>query len=164
MIQLFSNQFKEVAEDSRKTGAFVEAITYLANKNNGFDIVLRPHPEENIEAWKTFLEGIPNVHVIKNDSITPWVNNAFAVMHNGCTTAIEATVSGKPVITYKPFNQEYTFDIPNKLGHQAESLEELSRIVNNLFSEIQINSQKDINKIPDIISKKIFFDDKELSS
>ena len=86
-------------------------------------------------------------------------------MHNGCTTAIEATVSGKPVVTYKPFHQKYTSrEIPNKLGHQAESLEELSRIVNNLFSEIQINSQKDINKIPDIISKKIFFDDKELAA
>lgn len=162
---LFLNQFKQVAEDSSKTGAFVEAIIYLAKESNGFDIVLRPHPTENVEAWETFLEGISNVHIIKNDSITPWINNAFAVMQNGCTTAIEATVSGKPVVTYKPFHQKYTSrEIPNKLGHQAESLEELSAAVNNLFNEIQNNKQKNVKKIPDIISKKIFFDDEELAA
>ena len=160
----FFNQFKQVAEDSRKTGAFVEAIIYLANKSNGFDIVLRPHPTENIEAWKIFLEDIPNVHVIQNDSITPWVNNAFAVMHNGCTTAIETTVSGKPVVTYIPFHEEYSREIPNKLGHQTETLEELSKTVNTLFNNFQINNQIEIKKIPDLISKKIFFDKDELAA
>ena len=40
-----------------------------------------------------FISGIPNVHIIREGSITAWVNNAFAVMHNSCTTALEATVS-----------------------------------------------------------------------
>ena len=35
----FLNQFKMAAEDSHKTGAFINAINYLANNNNGFDIV-----------------------------------------------------------------------------------------------------------------------------
>ena len=162
---LFFNQFRYASEDSRKTGAFVEAIMHLANNSNGFDIVLRPHPVENIEAWKIFLEDIPNVHVIQDDSITPWVNNAFAVMHNSCTSAIEATISGKPVITYIPFHQEFSSrEIPNKLGHQIETLEELSKTVNNLFDDIRINSQIEIKKIPDLISKRIYFDKDELAA
>jgi len=162
---LFFKQFKQVAEDSRKTGAFVEAIIHLANNSNGFDIVLRPHPTENIEAWKIFLEDIPNVHVIQNDSITPWVNNAFAVMHNSCTTAIEATVSGKPVVTYIPFHQEHSSrEVANKLGHKTSTLKELSETVNNLFNGTKINGQEDQKKIPDIISKKIYFDKDELSA
>ena len=59
--ELFSNQFKIAAEDSLKTYKFIEAIKYLASNNNGFDVVLRPHPIENIEAWKVFLGDIPNV-------------------------------------------------------------------------------------------------------
>jgi len=161
----FSKLFKQAAEDTRKTGAFVEAIIHLANNSNGFDIVLRPHPTENIEAWKIFLEDIPNVHVIQNDSITPWVNNAFAVMHNSCTTAIEATVTRKPVVTYIPFYQEYNSrEIPNKLGHKTSTLKELSETVNNLFNDIQINEEEKVKKIPDIISKKIYFDEDELAA
>ena len=45
-------------------------------------LFLRPHPVENVEALKVFLEGIDNVYVIHKQSITPWVNNAFAIMHN----------------------------------------------------------------------------------
>ena len=35
------------------------------------------------------------------------LSEAFAVMHNGCTTALEATISEKPIVTYIPFKQEY---------------------------------------------------------
>ena len=35
------------------------------SKINKFDIVVRPHPAENIEPWKVFLDGVPNVHIIR---------------------------------------------------------------------------------------------------
>tara|TARA_Y100000816_G_scaffold292631_1_gene289349 strand:+ start:7998 stop:9368 length:1371 start_codon:yes stop_codon:yes gene_type:complete len=160
----FLNQFKMAAEDSHKTGAFINAINYLANNNNGFDIVLRPHPVENVEAWKVFLEGIDNVYVIHKQSITPWVNNAFAIMHNGCTTAIEATISGKPVITFIPFEQQFGREIPNELGYRAETLEELSKTANSLFNN-NISKNPELKPaIPDIISKKFYFDKNELAA
>ena len=37
------------------TGAFIEAIQHLAKNNNGYDIVLRPHPTEDVKSWKIFL-------------------------------------------------------------------------------------------------------------
>ena len=158
--------FGRVGEDYKKTFAFIEAIKYLANNNNGYDIVLRPHPAENIEAWKFFLEDIPNVHVIREGSITAWVSNAFAVMHNRCTTAIEATFSKKPVVTYVPFQSSYHANTPsNKLGHYVESLDDLLRTVNELFNSFQLGNHKDIdNNNKDLISNKIFFDSKELAS
>ena len=122
------------------TLAFIEAIRYLASLKNDFDIVLRPHPVENVEAWKVYLDGIPNVHVIREGPITAWVNNAFAIMHNGCTTAYEATISGKPVITYLPIDQEYERKIPNELGERVKSLEDLAEVVNRLFCASQTGS------------------------
>ena len=62
------------------------------------------------------LEDIPNVFVNNNHSITPWINNSFAIMHNSCTSAIEATISGKPIITYTPFDQKYFREILMSLG------------------------------------------------
>lgn len=161
--ELFFNQFKIAGEDCRKTGAFVEAIIHLANNSDGYEIVVRPHPTENIEAWKIFLENIPNVKVIQNQSITPWVNNAFAIMQNGCTTAIEATISEKPVITYIPFEQEFTREIPNNLGYKTKNLKQLTKIVDFILKQTQSKNKKK-KLIPSIITKKFYLDKKELAA
>ncbi|MDC2997459.1 hypothetical protein OAY51_02535 [Candidatus Pelagibacter sp.] len=162
---LFKKQFFNVAEDYHKLVSFIEAINHLANLNRGFDIVLRPHPLENVEAWKKYLYGIPNVHVIREGSINSWVNNAFAVMHNSCTTALEATVSKKPLVTYIPFKQEHAWEIPNKLGYQVYSLEDLSATVNRLFDESKSVENKDYDdKLPKILSEKLYIDNDELAA
>ena len=163
--EFFFDQFKMEAEDNQKTLNFIYAINYLAKHNSGFDIVLRPHPVENKEAWKVFLEDLPNVYVENNNCITPWINNSFALMHNSCTSAIEASISGTPIITYTPFNQKFAREIPNEIGYKVETLEKLSETVNNLFNEAKLKKNKDqSNKIPDIISNKIQMDKDELSA
>ena len=164
--EMFSKRFGGIAESYRMTAAFIEAIRYLSDKSNGdYDIVLRPHPVENIEAWRVYLEGIPNVHVIREGSITAWVNNAFAVMHNGCTTALEATVSGTPVVTYLPFEQEYARELPNELGVRCESLEALSETVNRLLHDSRaVGSNDQEDALPESVAKKVYLDDAELAA
>ena len=51
--------------------------------------------------------------------------NAFAVMHNCCTTALEAIVLKKPVVTYILSGQKYSPQLANELGYRVKSLEEL---------------------------------------
>ncbi len=157
--------FGALSENYRKMAAFIEAIKYLAKYNNGYDIVLRPHPVENVEAWKIHFEDISNVHVIREGSLTPWINKAFAVMHNSCTSALEATISKKPVVTYIPFQQEYSPELPNRLGFKVKSLEELSSKINNIFDTIQSGDKIDMTeKIPEIVEKKLYFDKNELAA
>jgi len=167
MPELLKKDFEMASMEFNKMHSFIEAIKYLAKNNNGYDIVLRPHPAENLEVWEFYLEEIKNVFVIHKDSISAWVNNAFAVMHNGCTTAIEAIISKKPVITYIPFEQSLGNEIPNRLGHIVKSLENLSKKINFLFDleESKIKKQNlPIEKIHDDIKKKIYFDDNELAA
>ena len=159
-----AKHFRIFAEEGYMMLAFIKAIEKLANNNNGYDIVLRPHPNENIETWKIYLEDIPNVYVIRKGPINSWVNHAFAVVHNGCTTALEATISGKPVVTYIPFQQKHPRELANELGHRVESTEELLKKINSLFENSKLNNQKNtIKTIPDIILKKINLDDDKLA-
>lgn len=163
--ELVDFHFGYTADNYLTTAAFIKAIQHLSEHNNGYDIVLRPHPAENIEIWKIFLDGIPNVHVIREDSISAWVNNAFAVMHNGCTTAFETIVSNKPLLTYVPYVQKYGNELPNKLGFHIQTPEELLKKVNTIFDDLKSDVKKNINKpIPELISKKIFFDGEELAA
>ncbi len=152
--------FGTIGEDYKMAFSFIEAIKYLAKNNNGYDIVLRPHPTENIDTWKIFFENIPNIKVIRNDSISVWVNNAFAVMHNGCTTAIESFVSQKPVITYTPFERNFSRIIPNKIGYNVQSPQELSKVVNEIFDKGVAENIKDkIEPDLEVVDKKIYIDD-----
>ena len=160
----FEQLFNDMSIGYRLTYNFIEAIRYLAKQNNGYDIVLRPHPVENIETWKVYLKNIPNVHVIRKGSITPWLHNAFALMHNNCTTALEASVSGKPVITYLPFPQYYDKQIPSRLGLKVETLEELAIQVNKIFNTIKLDKKKINEQISDIVLNKIYIDHNELAA
>ena len=162
--EMFRKRIKSMSDDYLKLDAFIEAIKYLARNDKGYDIVLRPHPAENLEAWKIYLEGIPNVHVIREGSITSWIKNAFAVMHNSCTTAIETTFIGKPLVTYVPFKMVHDWEIPNKLGHLVETLDELSRTLNSIFDNEQSVVKNSNKQIPEILSNKIYLDQKELAT
>ncbi len=163
--ELFKKQFYNVAEDYQKLAAFVEAIQYLSDNNNGYDIVLRPHPLENIQTWKIYLEGLKNVHVTNEGTINWWVNNSFAVMHNSCTTALEATISKKSLVTYIPFKQNYSWEIPNELGYKVETLSDLLNKINDIYKNFK-NSKVNVSEfeIPKVIHEKIYFDEKELSA
>ena len=148
------------AEDFNKMLAYIKAVKYLSAHNNGYDIVLRPHPAEDIEAWKIILNGIPNVHVIRDGPIEAWVKNAFAVMHNSCTTALEATISKKPVVTYVLPGQKYSPQLANELGYRVKSVEELLNKINTIFDNGIISKKKELAEpLSNVISKKIFFDD-----
>jgi len=162
---LLKKRFGETAEDYNKFYAYIKAIQYLSDHNIGYDIVLRPHPAEDIETWKIFLKDIPNVHIIRDGSISAWVKNSFAVMHNSCTTALEATVLKKPVITYIPFEQQYASKLANELGHRVKSLDELLSSVNAIFNARKIGNQKELGEpFSDLVSKKIHFDNDELAA
>jgi len=152
-----------VADESRMMSCFIEAIKYLSKNNNLYDIVLRPHPTENEDMWKIFLDGIPNVHVIQKGPITNWVVHSFAVLHNGCTTSIEASISGKPVISYVPFKQKYSRQFANDLGCFVATKEDLLKKINSIYLETQTGNLNN-NKISEKILNKIYLDDSELAA
>ena len=85
-------------------------------------------------------------------------------MHNSCTTALEATISKKPLVTYMLPGQKYSPQLANELGFPVNSSEELLKKVNTIFESSKLGKENDLNQpLPDIILKKIFFDD-ELAS
>jgi surface carbohydrate biosynthesis protein len=155
---------KEMSEEYNRFGYFLNAIKYLSSNNNGYDIVVRPHQSENVEAWRVFLEGLPNVHVVREGSITPWIRNCFAVMHNSCTSAFEGEFMGKPVITFVPFKQKYERVLPNMLGSRVENNDELLKKANLFFDESITSKNNKENQLNDIMLDKIHFDKEELAA
>lgn len=151
---------EKVIDEYRLTYEFKETIEYLSKSNGNFNIILRPHPTENIEPWKIYLNGLPNVYVIKEGSIDMWLHNSIAVMHNGCTTAYQAIISNKPLITYIPFELKHENKLPNELGHIVSNKQDLLELMNKLLKNNLPETKGNSKKIFD----KIYIDEEELSA
>jgi surface carbohydrate biosynthesis protein len=164
--ELLKKSIENESERYKMIGYFIEAINYLARQNKNYHIVLRPHPTESFATWKILLDKTPNVSVIQEDEISLWIKNAFAILHNGCTTALEASFFKKPIITYSPFKFNFSRELANDLGQKVTSIQELSKKIDNIFlKNLKIKKQKKLNQpLPKILINKIFVDEKETAS
>lgn len=159
----FDEIFGKASEEFLLTREYIRAIKTLCDRNPHFDVVFRPHPNENEDIWKTYLQNIPNCKVISSHSIGSWIGHASALVHNGCLTALEATVANLPVITFAPFNQVWENDLPNQLGVKVANGEELSDAVNAILRDRNHFSEKR-NSDRSFLKNLVFFDDSILSA
>lgn len=104
---------------------FIHAIRSAALALPHMTFVIRPHPFEDVRAWPVAIGPVPNVRVVASGSISPWIQHAKALVHNGSTTAIEAAVRGVPVIAFDPPSAGSEQSFVNHLGARAASASEL---------------------------------------
>jgi surface carbohydrate biosynthesis protein len=114
---------------------FRKLVPALARALPDRTIVLRPHPAEGHETWKEAASGCQNVHVVNEKSVIPWLVATTVLVHNGCTTAVEAAVLEKPAVAYRPLsNATFDLELPNSLSHEVFDLEELVNKVRAIAS------------------------------
>ena len=102
--------------------SFVGLLPKIAQAIAPLNLVIRPHPSESLQTWAKAAGGIGNVHVVQEGAIVPWLYAAEALLHNGCTTAVEAALVGTPAISFRPKKSElFDTDLPNKLSRCIES-------------------------------------------
>jgi surface carbohydrate biosynthesis protein len=129
---------------------FVNMLPILSSEFKTHNIVLRPHPSENQDVWKEHAKNLPNVHIIHDGNVDPWIMASDLVIHNGCTTAVQAFLLGKPVISYRPFiikHLETSF--PNELSDQVQSLDGLIERINEIISGSVMEPDLYKNKLAD---------------
>lgn len=99
-------------------------------------IVLRPHPAENRDMWREHLSGHDNVHVVAEGNVVPWLMACDVLVHNGCTTAVEAYILGRPVVAYVPFSggEDYATEPPNKMSIVSSSVDEVIEQIGGILS------------------------------
>ncbi len=92
-------------------------VPALADALPDATFVIRPHPSEDHGEWLRVAEGRANVTVTNEGPAIPWLLGAEAVIHNGCTTGLEAYLLGRPVVCYQPESHElWDLDLPNAVS------------------------------------------------
>jgi surface carbohydrate biosynthesis protein len=154
--------YGHASENIRLIYEFVQAVNYLAEAMPGLTVVVRPHPAEDPAAWRQLLPTKPNIHVIREGPITPWLHNCLALMHNGCTSAIESFVAGVPVITYRPIKQEYESVAANCIGTEAAGLDRLAELVKAMHAGNPAPSET--AKARDAVQYRLHYDEDTLAA
>jgi hypothetical protein len=78
------------------------------------------------------------VKVTNEGNVIPWLMATKALVHNGCTTGVEAYIMKVPAVTYMATRNEYYdygyFRLPNTVSHRCDNFEQLQKTLSNIFS------------------------------
>ncbi len=102
-----------------------------------YNIVVRPHPTENHDVYNEIASQCERVFVTNEGNVVPWLMATKAVIHNGCTTGVEAYVMKVPAISYRAaVNEDYDYGfyvLPNKISHQCFDFEQLKNLLQKIL-------------------------------
>ena len=110
--------------------AFKSLVINLS-KSIDSNIILRPHPAENVDHWKHITKDL-NVYVESDHSISPWISEAECVIHNSCTSGLESYYQGIRTISYLPYTENEDVKHPsNKVSRIAKDHNEIIQLINH---------------------------------
>lgn len=118
---------------------------------NGQKVIVRPHPSENIEIWKKYTKNYSKkIKIIRSGNVLSWILAAKLLIHNGCTTAIEALFLKKKIISFCPYQDTKVESyLPNAMGIKIKNTDDILNYIK------KIRKQKIFNfKILDNFIKK----------
>ncbi len=129
--------FRDGVEDHKRKlfAAFLKALPVIAESLHPHRLIVRPHPSEDQAPWFAAAAGIDNITVIYEGSVVPWQLAANCLIHNGCTSAVEASVLHLPALAYRPIeNPAYDLALPNALSENFSDLSVLCKRANELVA------------------------------
>lgn len=133
---------------------FLAMIPALEKALPGVTLVVRPHPSEHHGVYHEIARRCSRVRVAHRGNVLPWLLASRALLHNGCTTAVEAYALGVPSIAYlHTFNPTYDLDfqgLPNRLSRQCHSIDELGALLQQVVhSEARRDASPDRDALID---------------
>ena len=110
--------------------SFLEMIRKLSAelaKDGEFQIVIRPHPSDDSRIWAELeKENLPLVTIRGSGSISPLICAAEALIHNNCTSAVEAWFANVPTIAYLDYSDSrFEYGLPNSLGMSTQDVHQV---------------------------------------
>lgn len=145
VINNYKNRFPQIHElikyQKMQVSNFI-LLTKLINRELGFNVVLRPHPEESHDIYLKAFENHSNIHVKYEGSVIPWIMASRIMIHHDCTTSLEAAMLGRSSIAFaKDISQQYTTEIPLKISYYLDSFESILDLIKNKKHKLNINKK-----------------------
>jgi surface carbohydrate biosynthesis protein len=113
---------------------FVDMVGHMSKSFPEYTIVVRPHPSESQETWKKKTGMFENVRIIHEGNVITWIIASEVMIHNGCTTGVEAYILDEPVVCYCPISSAtYDSELPNAVSAKTSSVHDLERLIRSIL-------------------------------
>lgn len=114
----------------KTTKSMVDMIGLIHRLSTTFPnktLIFRSHPSESDLLYKRVFFGLKNVKVLHEGPIGPWLLAAETIIHDGCTSAIEASFCNAHIINYRTSEEEKKTDIrlPSLIGEKLSSVKQV---------------------------------------
>jgi len=139
---------KNVLEYEKKLfPLFIDSIKKLATIHPTEIFLLRPHPVENENIYRKIFGNYKNVIISKNLSPQCASSNAKFLIHNGCTTAIEASFGEIKSICYLPhYDEDHIQELTDEVSEKIyDQLALINKVKSYLDINLEIKSNNDIS-------------------
>jgi len=118
--------------------SFLQLLPKLDQTFPDLNIIIRPHPTERHDAYQDIAARCSRIHVTNEGNVVPWILATRVVLHNGCTTGVEAFVMGVPAISYRQaVDEKYDngfYRLPNAVSHQCFNFDQLRDMIHQILS------------------------------
>jgi len=122
--------------------AFVNMCYRLSEAFPDLTVIVRPHPGENHETYEHKFATVNGVAVEHTGDVRSWIYHADAVIHNNCTTGIEAALMEKLVFAYSPA------DITLGYSHIANAVSDTVKNIDKMETKIEVVRQDQQRSYP----------------
>lgn len=110
----------------KKIYAEFERLIDVLGRDSSFQLTIRPHPAECVDNYNRFQKKYSNVVVDSNTELLEQIIEHDCVIHDACTTGIEAMFIGVPVYSLRPSDLEGAYDaLANDFSVQFNSASSL---------------------------------------
>lgn len=117
-VRMLKNTFEAL-------GNYIALIRRVADEA-GMKVVVRPHISESVEEWTSIFVDSPNVVVVREGDVTPWLLAAQGVITYRSTVTVQAALNGIPTVQYKINDIDGIQDVPVfRVSHCVDSYEEV---------------------------------------
>jgi len=124
---------KGLIDSYRRTVIEKLTVEELARRHPSIRFVYRPHPHAVLSAWEeVFRDAPPNVSVIRDNAVSPWIRRASCVVFSGSTVGFETALADVPVVSFQPDGYDPT-PAASRMGHRATTVEEVARVVGGVL-------------------------------
>ena len=110
-----TENLKSISEHKRE-GFFnyLSLVRELSPKLHEWEkLVIRPHPSESTSGWKKLVQDLPNVLVVRDGDVAPWIIASAGVVHYGSTSVTQTVLAGKPALSYRVTEKLGVTDSPS---------------------------------------------------
>ena len=141
VIKNYGKRFKNieqiVAFDKQKIKAIESAVLAVAEQYPEMTIIIRPHPEEDMDPYIQAFGQYKKIKVIFKGSAVPWLLAAKAMIHPDCTTAVESLFIGSKSLSILPEDhpKDLVTHIPLEASSAHTSIESLLKELKTMLQE-----------------------------